>query len=248
MITGLSVVGLEVDFSRGGQRTGSLEDVSFEVGAGEVVAVTGGRLSGKTTLLEVVAGLNGPYRGSVLLDGRELAALSEQARPLMGHEILWIDRKGPNLDLEVSRFIGWTLAIHGRRDAERAAARALERVGAQGCMGRRWKELSNWQRLLISLARAFAVSPRVLIIDDLLDALGSRATEEASDLLRSLVAESMPRCAVLMSASDMESAVFADRVWSLTRKGTLKLLSGRPRGDGDVIPFPVHTGALSRKA
>jgi ABC-type lipoprotein export system ATPase subunit len=249
MVTGLSVVGLGVDFSRGGQRTGSLEDVSFEVGAGEVVAITGGRLSGKTTLLEVVAGLKGPYRGSVLLDGRELTALSEQVRtPLQGHDILWIDREGPNLDLEVSRFIGWTLAIHGRRDAERIAARALERVGAQGCMGRRWKELSNWQRLLVSLARAFAGSPRVVIIDDLLDALGSRGTEEASDLLRSLVAESVPRCAVLMSASDMESAVFADRVWSLTRKGTLKLLSGRPSGDGDVIPFPVHTGALSREA
>jgi predicted ABC-type transport system involved in lysophospholipase L1 biosynthesis ATPase subunit len=249
MVAGLSVVGVEKAFSRGGQRTGSLEDVSFDVGGGEVVAIVGGRLSGKTTLLKVVAGLERPDRGSLSLDGRDLTGLSEGARArLLGHEIVWIERCGPNLDLEVSRFVGWSLAIHGRRHAERTARRALERVGAQGCMGRRWKELSNWQRVLVSLARAFAGSPRLVIIDDLLDALGSRATEEASDLLRSLMAESVPRCAVLMSASDMESAVFADRVWSLTRQGALKLLSGRPHVDGDVIPFPTHTGALSREA
>jgi hypothetical protein len=43
-----------------------------------------------------------------------------------------------------------------------------------------------------------------------------------------------------MSASDMESAMFADRVWSITRKGTLKALSGRPSDDAEVIPFPKH--------
>jgi ABC-type lipoprotein export system ATPase subunit len=249
MVSGLSVVGVEKGFLRGGRRAGSLADVSFEVGAGEVVAIIGGRLSGKTTLLEVVAGLVAPDRGSVSLDGRELTDLPERARTrLLGHEVIWIDRNGPNLDVEVSRFVGWSLAVHGRKHAERTAARALERVGAQGCMGRRWRELSNWQRVLVGLARAFAGSPRVVVIDDLLDALGSRATEEASDLLRSLVAESVPRCAVLMSASDMESAVFADRVWSLTRKGALKLLSGGLSVDGEVIPFPSHTGALSREA
>jgi putative ABC transport system ATP-binding protein len=249
MVAGLSVVGVEKVFSRGGRRMGSLEDVSFEVGAGEVVAVIGGRLSGKTTLLEIVAGLVGPARGSVSLDGRELTGLSEGARAgLLGHEIIWIDRNGPNLDVEVSRFVGWSLALHGRRHAERTAVRALERVGAQGCMGRRWKELSNWQRVLVGFARAFADSPQLVVIDDLLDALGSRGTEEASELLRSLMAESGSRCAVLMSASDMESAVFADRVWSLTRKGALKLLSGRSGVDGHVILFPDLTGALSREA
>ena len=86
----------------------------------------------------------------------------------------------------------WRCTGAGRRGAERAAARALERVGARECIGRRWAELSNWQRVLVGLARGFAGSPRVVIIDDLLDALGGRDTEEASDLLRSLVEESEP--------------------------------------------------------
>ena len=127
-------------------------------------------------------------RGGVVGWG-ELSGLRDRSRTrLLGHEIVWIDRDGPELEVEVSRFVGWPLALHGRgrREAERVAAQALERVGARECMGRRWGELSNWQRVLVGLARAFAGSPRVVVIDDLLDALGARATEEASDLLRAL--------------------------------------------------------------
>jgi putative ABC transport system ATP-binding protein len=239
----LSVGGVWKGYSRGGQWTGVLAGVSFELARGEVVAVVGSRLEGKTTLLKIAAGMERPDQGSVSLDGRELTGLRDRSRTrLLGHEIVWIDRDGPELAVEVSRFVGWPLALHGhgRRHAERVAAQALERVGAGECLGRRWGELSNWQRVLVGLARAFAGSPRVVVIDDLLDALGGRATEEASDLLRSLVEESEPRCGVLMSASDMESAMFADRVWSLTRKGTLKLLSGQPSDDANIIPFPKH--------
>jgi putative ABC transport system ATP-binding protein len=248
-------------FSRGGQWTGVLEDVSLALRPGEVTAIVGGRLGGKTTLLKLAAGMERPDRGSVSFAGRRLDQLSERSQArLLGHEIVWIDRHGPGLEVEVSRFVGWPLALHGlgRREAERMARRALQRVGAQGCIGRSWAELSNWQRVLVGLARAFAGSPRLVIVDDLLDALGSRATEEASDLLRLLVEESggaqgpsrveepdKARCGVLMSASDMESALLADQVLSLTRKGALKLLSGQPIGGGEaeVIPFPLQGAA-----
>jgi putative ABC transport system ATP-binding protein len=228
-------------FSRGGQWSGVLTDVSFEVGAGEVIAIVGGRLTGKTTLLKIAAGMEHPDKGTVALGDRELTGLSDRCRArLLGHEIVWVDRDGPGLEVEVSRFVGWPLALHGRgrRQVERMAAQMLERVGVRECMGRKWGELSNWQRVLVGLARGFASNPELVIVDDLLDALGGRATEEASDLLRSLTEESKPRCGVLMSASDTESALFADRMWSITRKGTLKLMSGQTTPEGDVIPFP----------
>jgi predicted ABC-type transport system involved in lysophospholipase L1 biosynthesis ATPase subunit len=275
----LAVEGVWKGFSRGGQWTGVLEDVSFALRPGQVTAIVGGRLGGKTTLLKLAAGMERPDRGNVSFAGRRLDELTERSwARLLGHEIVWIDRDGPGLEVEISRFVGWPLALHGlgRREAERMARQALVRVGAQGCIGRSWAELSNWQRVLVGLARAFAGSPRIVIIDDLLDALGSRATEEASDLLRLLVEESAgaegsgraqgtggakgtygaeepggvdgsggPRCAVLMSASDVESALLADQVLSLTRKGTLKPLSGQPPGGGEaeVIPFPVQGAA-----
>jgi predicted ABC-type transport system involved in lysophospholipase L1 biosynthesis ATPase subunit len=228
MVAELSVVGVEKGFSCGGRRAGLLDDVSLEVRGGEVVAVVGRRLSGKTTLLRVMAGLECPDRGSVSLGGRDLAGLSDRERGrLLGQEVVWVDRDGPALDVEASRFVGWPLVRRrGRRRMERVAARMLERVGAGECVGRRWEDLSRLQRVRVGLARAFAGSPRVVIIDDLLDALGSRGTEEAFEVLRSLMEESESQCGVIMSASDMESAVFADRVWSLTGKGGLKPLAG----------------------
>jgi ABC-type Mn2+/Zn2+ transport system ATPase subunit len=102
----------------------------------------------------------------------------------------------------------------------------LERVDALDCVGRRWPDLSQWQQALVGFARAFAGSPELVVVDDLLDALGPRRTEEASRLLRSLISESEKHCGVLMSVSDRDSAVFADREWSLGRDGKLKPTTG----------------------
>jgi ABC-type lipoprotein export system ATPase subunit len=229
MVAELSVVGVGKGFSRGGRWAPLLDNVSLEVRGGEVVAVVGRRLSGKTTLLKVAAGLVRPDRGSVSLDGQKLAELTDRDRDrMLGHEIVWIDRDGLALDVETSRFVGWPL-VRGRerRRVEQAAARMLERVGAGECVGRHWDDLSGHERVRVGLARAFAGSPRIVVVDDLLDALGSRATEEAFDVLRLLVEESERQCGVIMSASDMGSAIFADRVWSLTGKGRLQALAGQ---------------------
>lgn len=240
MASVLSIENVQKGYSRGGREwTPVLANASLDVMRGEIVAVIGGRLEGKTTLLKLAAGVEHPERGAISLEGQALMDLMDQIRPLrLGREIRWIDRDGPGLDVKVSKYVGWPLALHGRgrRKAEREAAQVLERVGAKECLGRCWGELSNWQRVLVGLARAFVGHPKLVIIDDLLDALGEPATEEASDLLRSLVEESEHRCAVLMSTSDMESAVYADRVWSITAKRSLKLMSGQPT-EGDVVPL-----------
>jgi ABC-type nitrate/sulfonate/bicarbonate transport system ATPase subunit len=211
-----------------------LADVSLEALRGEIVAVVGRRLAGKTTLLKIAAGVERPDDGAVLLGGRPLVELADRPR-----EVRWVDRDGPGLEVGVAEFAGWPIAPggRGRRRAEQEAAQMLDRVGARECLGRRWGELSNWQRLLVGLARGFIGSPQLVVVDDLLDALGEPATEKASDLVRSLVEESQPRCGVLMSTSDMESAMFADRVLTITGKGSLKFLSGRLTDKGEVVPF-----------
>jgi predicted ABC-type transport system involved in lysophospholipase L1 biosynthesis ATPase subunit len=202
--------------------------------------VVGGSLDGKTTLLQVVAGSERPEGGMVCLGGRLLTGLSDRGRAeLLGREIMWIDRGGPGLHVEVSRFVGWPLALHGhkRRDAERVAARMLARVGMREHSGRRWRDLSHRQQVLASLARAFAGDPRLVVVDDLLNGLGSRATEETIDLIRSLIEESGHRCGVLMSVSEMESTVYADRVFSIY-KGVVEPMSGPQDNDAEIIPFP----------
>jgi putative ABC transport system ATP-binding protein len=236
----LVVEGVSKCFSRGGECVVALNDVSFRVPCGEIAMVVGGSLDGKTTLLQVAAGVERPDRGMVSLGARELTGLSDRERAkLLGREIVWIDRYGPGLRVEVSRFVGWPLTLHGRgrREAERMAARMLARVGMQEHASRKWRELSHPRQVLASLARAFAGDPRLVVVDDLLNGLGSRATEETIDLIRSLIDEPGHRCGVLISVAEMESTVYADRVFSIY-KGVVEAMTGLQENDADIVPFP----------
>ena len=247
----LVVAGVCQGLSAGAGWAPLLRDASLEVERGEVVAVVGGRLSGKTTLLKIAAGIVTPEAGSVRLGEHELTGMSERERVrLRGRELVWLNRVGMSQPLEVVKIVGWPLAMRrGRRETERRAGEMLERVGALDCARKRWADLSPRQQLLVGFAQAFAASPKVVIIDDLLDALGSRATKEASDLLRSLIAEAEHRCGVLMSVSDRDSAVFADRAWSLDGGGKLTPTSGHSNSHAQILPLRRRDeGGGSRRA
>ncbi len=236
----LSVRGAYKSFARGGRPLRVLVDVSLEVAGGEIVAVVGSRDSGKTTLLGVAAGMERPDRGEVWFGDQELTGFSDSKRArLRGREIVWTDREGPGMRLKVRDFLGLPLSMgrrRGRREMRKLAQAALERVGVPGCAEQRWEDLSNWERVLVGLARGIVGRPRLLVVDDLLDALGLTRTQEAGDLLRSLVQES--GCGVLMSVSDPGAGLVADRVWSF-RRGGLELMSDQTGAmDAEIIDFP----------
>ena len=238
----LSLRGVGKGYRRGGRWLRILADVSLDVGCGELVAVVGSRGEGKTTLLKIAAGLELPDAGEVCLGKIDLARSSDEERSRqLGGEIAWVHREGTGVNFEVIDYVGLPLAMgrgRGRRGAERLAMEALERVGAADCVHQRWEELSNWERVLVGFARGVVGEPRLMIVDDVIDGLGMRKTREAGELLRSLVGEL--GCGVLMSASDLEVALVADRVWSFERGG-LKLLSDQTRTHADVIDFPGGT-------
>jgi putative ABC transport system ATP-binding protein len=235
----LSLRGVSKSFVRGGRPLHVLEEVSLEVAPGEIVAVEGPRYSGKTTLLCVAAGIVRPDRGEVWFGGRELAGLSNVRRDrLRGREIRWTDREGPGTKLKVRDAIALPLRLgRGKRNTKVIAEEALARVGVPDCAGQRWEDLSHCEAVFAGLARGIAGCPRLLVMDDLFDALGSKRTQEFGDLLRSLVGEL--GCGVLMSASDPSTAaVVADRVWSLAR-GALTLTSDQTGvTDAQIIDFP----------
>jgi predicted ABC-type transport system involved in lysophospholipase L1 biosynthesis ATPase subunit len=223
---------------RGGSWLPLLSDVSFDVEHGEVVAIVGGRLSGKTTLLEIAAGIKAPEHGSVRLGQHELAGMPESKRVrLRGEMVLWLNRAGMSLSLKVTDMVVWPGLGLGASDTRRHAHAMLEHVGALDCAEKRWPDLSPWEQLLVGLARAFTRSPRLVVIDDLLDAHGSTSRREASRLLRSLIAESEHRPGVLMSVSDRDAAMFADRVWSIGHKGKLIPTLGHTHGQADIVPL-----------
>jgi putative ABC transport system ATP-binding protein len=230
-------------YARGERRLRVLAGVSLSVRAGEVVAVVGARGEGKTTLLQIAAGIERPDRGHVHFGDVDLARLSDRERSAMlGGPICWSTRAGPGLRLRVRDSVAMPLAIgRGRRarHIQEAADDALERVGAGACAGRLWSELSNWEQVLAGFARVIVAQPQLLVLDDLFEGLGMGRLREASQWLRTLSGEL--GCGVLLSASDVEGTLVADRVWSLVG-GRIEQISGRSV-DAEVIEFP---GAVRR--
>jgi putative ABC transport system ATP-binding protein len=235
----LTLRGVSKSYRRGGRRLRVLADVSLEIGPGDVGAVVGSRNEGKTTLLKIAAGIEQPDAGEVRLGEVCLTGLPDRERSrLLGTEIAWTNREGTGVRLEVLDYLALPLALGrrlGRREARALATEALERVGAAGLARRRWTELSDWERVLVGLARGIVCKPRLLVADSVIDGLGMRRTREAGELLLALAAEL--ECGVLMSSSDLEAALIADRVWSLER-GRLSLLSEQPVMEAEIIEFP----------
>jgi putative ABC transport system ATP-binding protein len=233
----LSLTGVHKGYPRGDWQLPVLEDVELEVCPREIVAVIGSRNEGKTTLLQIAAGLQQPDQGEVWLGDVELTRCSDlQREQLLGHEIAWIDREGGGLDFKVLEYVALPLVMGRRRgkdEAKDAAMKALKLVGAQEYARSRHAHLSNWQRVLVAFARGIAGGPRLMVVDDLIDGLGKTRTREAGELLRSFVKEL--GCGVLMSASDREATVLAERVWCF-EGGGLKLIAGKVRAAAaDVI-------------
>lgn len=232
-------------FSHGAHVQQVLRDVSLRLDGGQVAAVLGDRFAGKTMLLGIAAGVERPSSGTVYFEGMDLGRLARSVRGrLLGDAIAWCDRGDPGVDLRVRDLVVLSLLM-GRSESSRRALRradaALERLGALGCARKRWVELSTWERMLVSLARGVVCEPRLLIVDDLLDGLGALRTTDAAHLLRE-VSEHVG-CAVLLSASDVEASVFADKVYAL-HDGRLRLtVDVSMVANGEVVPFPERRGA-----
>jgi ABC-type lipoprotein export system ATPase subunit len=236
----LLLVGVCRDFRRGRRRLRVLVDVSLEVGVGEIVAVLGSRGEGKTTLLEVAAGIAVPDAGDVWFEGVDLRGCSAQERSdLLGDRVAWIHRGGPGVKLSVLDYVELPLRM-GRKcgDPAARAMEALERVGAVSCARQQWEDLSNWERVLVEFARGIVSRPRLMLIDDVMDGLGMRRTRQAGELLCSLVEDY--GFGVLMSVSDLEAALIADRVLSFEHGGLTSMSDPNPHHT-NIIPMSNGT-------
>src|SRR5579863_5807466 len=204
----LALQGVSKSYRRGVRRLRVLEDVSLELDAGELGAVVGARAEGKTTLLKIASGVEPPDVGEVRLDALDLATLARERRArLLGGEIAWVNRDGPAMRLEVLDYLGLPLAMgrrRSRREAREQALNALERVGVARCARQRWEELSDWERVLVGLARGLVCKPRLLVVDGITDGLSMPRVRETGELLLALAREL--GCGVLMSAAELEPA------------------------------------------
>jgi ABC-type lipoprotein export system ATPase subunit len=235
----LSLEGVSKSYWRGTSEVRVLCDADLAIERGQFIGVWGKRGSGKSTLLRIAAGLETPDRGTVRFEGENLATFSEGAQARLRRESVGLVRRaGPRSQLCMLDYVALPLLVqHGRREANRLADQALDRVGVSQCSGQHWESLSDGERAFIAIAHGIARAPRLLLVDDPTANLDVLEREDILKLLRSLVEET--DLAILMTAPDMPAALGSDQLRALSG-GRLIRRSPDPGDDDNVIDFPGY--------
>ncbi len=145
-----------------------VDDVSFDIAAGESVAVTGPSGAGKSTLLALLAGLDLPTTGKVLLDGVDLTTLDEDGRARLRAQRVGFVFQSFHLipALTALENVMLPLELAGSSDARAAANETLARVGLKSRTGHYPRQLSGGEQQRVAIARAFVTRPAVLFADE----------------------------------------------------------------------------------
>ncbi len=184
----LEARGLTKSYESGAQTLTVLRDVNFTIRDGEFVAIIGPSGSGKTTLLGLLAGLDVPSSGTVILDGADLAALGEDARArLRGENVGFVFQSFQLIPtLTALENVQVPLELRGERRTGDRARDLLARVGLAERTHHYPVQLSGGEQQRVAIARAFSNSPRVLFADEPTGNLDAATGGRIVELLESL--------------------------------------------------------------
>ncbi|HEX6038799.1 ABC transporter ATP-binding protein [Longimicrobium sp.] len=203
---------LQKTYRSGGQPLSALRNVSFRVEPGETVAIVGPSGSGKTTLLGLLAGLDRPSGGRVLLDGTDMGALSEDERARLRREKIGFVFQSFQLipTLTARENVAVPLDLAGTAGGAARADELLERVGLAGRGHHYPTQLSGGEQQRVAVARAFIHRPSILFADEPTGNLDAATGERVIGLLMELNRE-LGTTLVLVT-HDLELAARARRV------------------------------------
>lgn len=203
---------LTKEYRSGERLLAVLRDVSFTVAQGSFVAIVGPSGSGKTTLLGLLAGLDSPTRGRVVLDGNDLSTMSENNRArLRGERVGFVFQSFQLIPtLTAAENVQVPLELRGESGAAARADDLLGRVGLADRAGHFPAQLSGGEQQRVAIARAFANSPRVLFADEPTGNLDAASGLRVVQLLQSL--NSGSGSTIVLVTHDSELASHASRV------------------------------------
>jgi len=203
---------LSKEYRSGDNTLAVLRDVSFSIPQGAFVAIVGPSGSGKTTLLGLLAGLDAPTRGHVILDGADMTAMDEDQRAqLRGEKVGFVFQSFQLIStLTALENVQVPLELRGERGASERAAELLRRVGLGDRLDHFPTQLSGGEQQRVAIARAFANEPRILFADEPTGNLDSETGARIVELLESLNRESATT--IVLVTHDLNLAARAERV------------------------------------
>jgi len=181
----LSAVGVGKDVADSTGTLSILSDVDLTVYAGETLAIVGASGSGKSTLLSILAGLDAPSHGQVMLAGTDMFALDEDGRAAWRALNLGFVFQNFQLlgHLSALENVMLPLELAGRKDARVAATAMLERVGLSERLRHYPKVMSGGEQQRVALARAFVMRPKLLVADEPTGSLDFATGEAVMNLM-----------------------------------------------------------------
>jgi D-methionine transport system ATP-binding protein len=260
--------GVTKDFVDGRRTVRAVDDVSLDVGRGEVFGVIGYSGAGKSTLVRLVNALERPTSGTVTVDGTTISGLPERrVRPVRAGIGMIFQQFNLLSSRTVAGNVGYPLAVAGW-SRERRAARIdelLDFVGLADKADQRPSQLSGGQKQRVGIARALATSPALLLADEATSALDPETTRDVLDLLRrvnaelgvtivvithemSVVSYLAQRVAVMDAGKVVELGdvydIFANPRQEITRRFIATALHDRPREDVVARLRERHAGRI----
>jgi putative ABC transport system ATP-binding protein len=208
----VSTTDLSRVYGEGETAVHALRDVSVSFPAGQFAAIMGPSGSGKSTLMHLLAGLDRPSSGSVVVDGQEIASLDDKGRTRLRRDRLGFVFQAFNLVpvLTAEENILLPLTLAGRKVDQEWLDTLIDAVGLRDRLTHRPAELSGGQQQRVAVARALVHRPAVVFADEPTGNLDSKSSEEVLDLLRHAVDDFGQT--VVMVTHDATAAAHADRI------------------------------------
>ena len=211
----LEVKGLKKTYSTrlGGNKVEALKNVNFTVEEGEYVAIMGESGSGKTTLLNILAALDKPTAGSVILDGKDLSKIKEAAVSAFRRDNLGFVFQDFNLldtfTLEDNIYLPLVLAGKTYKEMSERLMPIAQTLGISDLLKKYQYEVSGGQKQRAAVARAIITNPKIILADEPTGALDSQSTDE---LLRMFSEVNTSGQTILMVTHSVKAASTAGRV------------------------------------
>ena len=209
-------------------------DVSFTIDKGEFVCVIGHSGCGKTTILNVMAGLDSASAGDVIMDGKEIKGPSlDRGVVFQGHALMpWLTVRQNVAFAVKSRWPDWS-----RAQLNAQVEKFVQLVGLPHAIDRKPSELSGGMKQRVGIARAFSIEPKMLLLDEPFGALDALTRGTIQDELMSIVQDTHQT--VFMITHDVDEAILlADRIL-LMSNGAETPAGYVPGGIAEVVQNPL---------
>jgi ABC transporter, ATP-binding protein len=199
-------------YGSGDTEVRALDGVNLSVDSGEFVAIVGTSGSGKSTLLHMLGGLDRPTSGSVIVDGKDIFSLKDEALTIFRRRKIGFVFQSYNLVpvLNVRENIVLPIQLDGRQVDEDFLGKIVNTLGLEKKLGSLPSQLSGGQQQRVAIARALAAAPAIILADEPTGNLDSRTSQDVLSLLK-VTSQKFAQTIVMITHNE-EIAQTADRI------------------------------------